>query len=78
LSSLQKEQNFTLVGYLDVDFAGDIDDRTSTSCYLINMGLATVPWNCKKQTTIVNSSAEAEYISAWEAACEIVWLRGIL
>jgi hypothetical protein len=44
----------------------------------MNMGSTTVSWNCKKQTTIANSSAETEYISSWEAACEIVWIRIIL
>ena len=43
----------------------------------MNMGSAAVAWSCKKQDTIVNSIAEAEYISAWEATCEIVWLRRI-
>ncbi|MCY6488313.1 Ty1/Copia family ribonuclease HI, partial [Actinobacillus pleuropneumoniae] len=28
--------------------------------------------------TVATSSTEAEHISAWEAACEIVWLRRIL
>ena len=44
----------------------------------MNMGSAAVAWSCKKKDTIANSTAEAEYISAWEAACEIVWLRRIL
>jgi hypothetical protein len=74
----KRNTNFTLVGYSDADFASDIDDRTSTSGYLMNMGSVAVSWTCKKQTTIANSSAEAKYISAWEAACEIVWLRIIL
>jgi hypothetical protein len=74
----KRNKNFTLVGYLDVDFVGDIDDRTSTSDSLMNMGSATISWNCKKQTTIVNSLVEVEYISAWKATCEIVWLRIIL
>jgi hypothetical protein len=44
----------------------------------MNMGSTIVSWNCKKQTTIANSSAEAEYISSWGASCEIVWLCIIL
>jgi hypothetical protein len=44
----------------------------------MNMGSAAVSWNCKKQATIATSTVEAEYISAWEATCEIVWLRRIL
>jgi len=44
----------------------------------MNMGSAVVSWSCKKQATVATSPAEAEYISAWEAACETVWLRRIL
>ena len=44
----------------------------------MNMGSIAVSWNCKKQATMATSKAEAEYISAWEATCEIVWLLRIL
>ena len=74
----KRNKNFKLVGFSDADFARDVDDRASNSGYLMNMGSAAVAWSCKKQDTIVNSTAEAEYISAWEATCEIVWLRRIL
>jgi hypothetical protein len=33
-----KTKNFVLGGYSDADFAGSIDDRASTSGYLMNMG----------------------------------------
>ena len=68
----KKNEHFTLLGYSYADFVGDIDDRTSTSSCLLNMGSTTVSWSCKKQATEANSSAGAEYISTWEAACEIV------
>ena len=74
----KKTKNFVLGGLLDVDFAGSIDDRASTSGYLMNMGSATVSWSCKKQAIVATSTAEAEYISAWEATCETVWLRRVL
>jgi hypothetical protein len=74
----KRNKKFTLVGYSDADFAGDIDDKTSTSGHLMNMGSTTLSWNCKKKTTIANSSTEAKYILAWEATCEIVWLHKIL
>ena len=45
---------------------------------LDNLGSTTISWSCKKQPVVSNSSAEAEYISAWEASYEIVWLRRIL
>eukprot|EP00253_Pinus_taeda_P030805 PITA_30805 len=73
-----KTKIFVLGGYSDADFARSIDDRASTSGYLMNTGSATVSWSCKKQATVATSSAEAEYISPWEATCEIVWLHRIL
>jgi hypothetical protein len=44
----------------------------------MNMGSVAVSWNCKKQATVATSIVEAEYISAWEATCEIFSLREIL
>jgi hypothetical protein len=73
-----KKNNFTLVAYSNAYFARDINDITSTLGYLMNMGSTTVSFNCKKQTTVANSSAKAECISSWETTCEIVWLRKIL
>lgn len=74
----KKTKNFVLCGFSDADFAGSIHDRASTSGYLMNMGTTAVSWNCKKQATVATSTAEVEYISAWEATCEIFWLRRIL
>jgi len=45
----KRNKNFTLVGYSDADFAGDIDDRTSTLGYLMNMRSTKVSWNCKSR-----------------------------
>jgi hypothetical protein len=74
----KRNTNFRLVGYSDADFARDVDDKASTSGYLMSMGSIVVSWSCKKQATIANSTTEVEYISSWEATCEIVWLRRIL
>eukprot|EP00253_Pinus_taeda_P030755 PITA_30755 len=73
-----KTKNFVLGGYSDGDFAGSINDRASTLGYLMNMGSVPISWSCKKQAIVATSLAEAEYISTWEVACEIVWLHRIL
>lgn len=39
---------------------------------------STVVWSSKKQTTVANSSSEAEYVALSAAASEAVWLAGIL
>ena len=42
----KKSKYFTLVGYLDVGFARDIDNCTSTYRYLNNLGSTTTSWSC--------------------------------
>ena len=54
----KRNKNFKLFGYSDVDFSRDVDDRASTSGYLMNMGSTAVAWSCKKQDTIANSTIE--------------------
>jgi hypothetical protein len=44
----KKNNNITLVAYSNEYFARDIDDRTSTSGYLMNMGSTTISWSCRK------------------------------
>jgi len=38
----------SLVGYLDSDFVGSIDDRKSTSRYTFNLGTGLISWASKK------------------------------
>ena len=49
--------------YSDSDFAGDLQDRNSTSGGLILMNGGPVIWYSKEQTCIARSTAEAEYIA---------------
>ena len=38
----------TLIAYSDADWAGDVNDRKSTSGYIFIMSGAAVSWNSKK------------------------------
>lgn len=67
-----------LVGYSDSDWAGDKNDRKSTSGYVFKVFGNTVSWGSRKQTTVSLSSTEAEYIALTEAVCEAKWLRSLL
>ena len=63
------------VGYTDSDFQTDVDDRKSTSGTVFTLGGGAVIWRSVKQFAISDSTMEAEYIAASEAAKEIVWLK---
>ena len=50
-----------LVGFTNLDWVGDPDDRKSTAGYVFIMGSGPVTWACKKEQAIALSSAEVEY-----------------
>ena len=66
------------LGYTDSDYAGDQDDRKSTSGYVFMMNSSAVSWSSKKQPVVTLSTTEAEFIAAASSACQVVWLRRIL
>ena len=66
------------MGYTDYDFQSDIDSRKSTSGYVFTFGGGALSWRSVKQSSIVDSTMEAEYIAASEAAKEVVWLKNFL
>jgi hypothetical protein len=67
-----------LSGYCDADWAGDLDERKSTTGYAFYIGVGLVSWNSKRQTTVALSTAEAEYMSATQAVKEALWLKQLL
>lgn len=67
-----------LIAYADSDYAGDVDDRKSTSGYVFFLGTGAISWSSKKQPVVTLSTTEAEFIAAASCACQGVWLRRIL
>ncbi|XP_050887053.1 secreted RxLR effector protein 161-like [Lathyrus oleraceus] len=58
------DSNSMLVGYYDADWAGNADDRKSTSRGCFFLGNNLISWFSKKQNCVSLSTAEAEYIAA--------------
>jgi hypothetical protein len=54
---------------------GSIVDRKSTSGYCFSVGSAMISWSSRKQGSVAQSTAEAEYIAASTTGREAVWLR---
>ncbi|CAM8968918.1 unnamed protein product [Rhodiola kirilowii] len=59
-----KDTNPFLVGYCDADWAGNAEDRKSTSGDYFFIGNNLISWFSKKQNSISLSTTEAEYITA--------------
>ena len=68
-----------LEGYVDASFADNYgdqnDNRRSTTGWCFKSGGSLISWKAQKQSTVATSTAEAEYIAAFEAAKEAVYLR---
>jgi hypothetical protein len=70
--------NLILEAYMDVDWAGDIDSRKSTSGYFVCFGNGVVSWQSKLQKCVALSTTEAEYIVITEACKELFWMKKFL
>ena len=58
----KKNELKSCVGFSDADWAGDLDDRKSTSGYIFQLSGAAISWRSKKQACVA-LTAEAEYIA---------------
>ena len=74
----QQSENCRLIGYSDADWAGDQDDRHSTTGNLFVMAGGPISWLSKKQAVVALSTSEAEYVALSAATQEAVWLRRLL
>ena len=72
------KMNYRLEGWTESDYAGDLDDRKSTSGYVFKLGTGALSWSSKKQLIVTLSTTEVEFVSACSCACQAIWLRRIL
>eukprot|EP00252_Welwitschia_mirabilis_P023557 TRINITY_DN6690_c0_g1_i1.p1 TRINITY_DN6690_c0_g1~~TRINITY_DN6690_c0_g1_i1.p1 ORF type:complete len:279 (+),score=32.87 TRINITY_DN6690_c0_g1_i1:80-838(+) len=72
------DTNLELTGYSDVDWAGCVDDRKSTSGACFYVGNCLVSWSSRKQTTTSLSTAEAEYIAAGSSCTQLLWMKQMM
>ncbi|PNX78271.1 hypothetical protein L195_g034248 [Trifolium pratense] len=70
--------NMKLKGWCDSDYAGNLDDRKSTTGYVFMLGSSAISWSSKKQPIVTLSTTEAEYVSTAACACQGVWLKNVL
>ncbi|KAL4361053.1 hypothetical protein GQ457_04G019690 [Hibiscus cannabinus] len=64
------EEELRIKGYTDASFQTDKDDSRSQSGFVFCLNGGAVSWKSSKQDTVADSTTEAEYIAASEAAKE--------
>jgi ATP-binding cassette subfamily B (MDR/TAP) protein 1 len=52
-----------LVGYVDLDYAADLDKRRSLTGYVFTVGGCAVSWKATLQDVSAQSTTEAEYMA---------------
>jgi hypothetical protein len=67
-----------LVSFSDADWAGQLDNRRSTSGRVHMLSNAALMWSSRQQRCVALSTAEAEYVALSEAGRDVLWLRHLL
>ncbi|GKD32151.1 retrovirus-related pol polyprotein from transposon TNT 1-94 [Tanacetum coccineum] len=72
------ESDLIVKGYIDSDYAGDLDGSKSTTRYVFTLCGGSVSWVLKLQSVVAMSTTEAEYVAVAQASKEAVWLKMLL
>jgi hypothetical protein len=67
--------NFELTAFTDSDYGGCNIDRKSTTGGCQLLGGRLVSWQCKKQTSVAQSTCEAEYMAAGSCCAQVLWIQ---
>ncbi|KAM1099692.1 hypothetical protein ACFX15_006016 [Malus domestica] len=70
--------DLTFYAYSDADWAGDPNDRRSTTGLVVYLGSNPISWSSKKQNTVSRSSTEAEYRALSSTVAEMDWIKQLL
>ncbi|KAK1419766.1 hypothetical protein QVD17_29081 [Tagetes erecta] len=73
-----RDRDETLIGYSDSSHSSNQSDGRCTTGMVFYLGDAIISWNSHKQKTVALSSCESEFMAATAAACQALWLRGLL
>nr|GEX03724.1 zinc finger, CCHC-type [Tanacetum cinerariifolium] len=55
-----------------------IDDGRNTTGHVFYLGTTPITWCSQKETMVALSSCESGFMTATVAACQAIWLRGVL
>lgn len=76
--SYHERNSIVGLGFSDSDWGGCLETIKSTEGYVFLYGGGIVSWRSHKQSIVATSSCEAEYVAAYSAAKESIWLSNVI
>ena len=75
----RRTDELKVTGYSDSNFTSSVDDsQKSTSGYIFMFTGGAVSWRSVKQTLIVTSTMEVEFVFCFETISHGVWLKSFI
>ena len=74
----RRSSHLEIVGYSDSNFAGCLDSKRSTLGYIFMLAGGAISWKSVKQTLIVSSTMETEFIACYKRSNHGIWLRNFI
>ena len=71
----KSKKNFLLEGFIDSDYAGNRDNRKSTSAYFFLLNGNCISWKVQQQPVVALSTTEAYFMATTEGVKEAIWLQ---
>nr|GEW78117.1 hypothetical protein [Tanacetum cinerariifolium] len=71
-------KNADVNGFMDADYAKDLDKGRSITRYVFMIHSYVVSWKATLQHVVALSTTKAEYMALAEAVKESIWLKGLL
>ncbi|CAM8974914.1 unnamed protein product [Rhodiola kirilowii] len=65
-------------GFVDSDYAGNVDTRKSQTGLVFTVFGTAVSWKANLQKVVALSTTEAEFMAITEAVKEALWMKGLL
>ena len=74
----RQTDSLEVIGYSDLDSAGCVDYRKSTSGYIFKLADGAVSWRSAKQTLTATFTMKAEFVSCFKASLHGVWFKSFI
>jgi hypothetical protein len=78
ITFVRQTSDLSVVGYVDANYAGDLDGKGSTTGYVFTLAEGSIYLRSIIQSTVAMSTTEAESMAVAKATKEALWLTKLV